>query len=260
MHTWTLRSWVSRPSCPDSQGRSRPEQCPGRGPQARWRPLGRRGVINMPAPSGTWCILKGVPGKASMGASLSPRQAAGRSPSPAWCVSSVSTRRDDSNFPLPRSELRAGLATPGPSPAGSWLGNSGHGVPPDPRGRREKGRAEATRWRGPTARQSPAAAALLPCPASLGPRPCPQCCPRCPLAGQGGPGCVLLAQDRQRVRPGPQEGEAAIRKASWKLRHSGDSAPGTSHLHVLLCGAGGRGPHLRRWGSWEAGLRPQAGL
>lgn len=39
---------------------------------------------------GTCCILKGVIGKTSVGASLSTHQAAGRSPSWAWCVSNLS--------------------------------------------------------------------------------------------------------------------------------------------------------------------------
>lgn len=66
--------------------------------------------------------LKGVIGKASMGASLSPRQAAGRSPSWAWCVSSPSREQADSVFPLQRSELRRRLAAEGGArPESSWL-------------------------------------------------------------------------------------------------------------------------------------------
>lgn len=54
--------------------------CPGLGLRAPGRSW-EEAVINTPAQPGTWCILNGTTGKASVGASLSPRQAAGGSPS-----------------------------------------------------------------------------------------------------------------------------------------------------------------------------------
>lgn len=57
---------------------------------------------------GTWCILKGIVGKASVEARLPPCQAAGGSPSWAWCVSNLSVERDDSVFPLQRLSSEGG--------------------------------------------------------------------------------------------------------------------------------------------------------
>lgn len=57
---------------------------------------------------GTWCILKSIIGKASVEARLSPRQAAGGSPSWAWCVSNLSIEWDDNVFPLQRLSSEGG--------------------------------------------------------------------------------------------------------------------------------------------------------
>lgn len=95
--------------------------CPGLGIPSSLAAPGGEVLLILGPRLGTWCILKGVIGKASVGARLSPRQAAGGSPSWAWCVSSLGIEWYDNVFPLQRSELRGRPLEAGPESSGSLL-------------------------------------------------------------------------------------------------------------------------------------------
>ena len=96
-------------------------RCPVLTTPASWAAPGGGMLLILGPRLGTWCILKGIIAKASVGVRLSPHQEAGRCPSWDRYASNLSIEWDDHIFPLRRSELRGRLPGIGPESSGSRL-------------------------------------------------------------------------------------------------------------------------------------------